>query len=152
MAAIQRGHLHFIQPLLDAGAEVNDLNVARKMSCIHLAVRSSRPEILELLLRFGANVNIRDGSGKTAMHILISQWTKDGLEDTRWPYFDLLISHPATDINAQDNDEITPLELAVRKDLINVVRKLLQAGATLTQHVREAMEVCDNARRPSLNH
>lgn len=125
--------------LLDAGAEVNDFNPVRKVSSIHLAMKNNRPESLELLLRFGANVNQRDGEGRTALHILIGQWNKN--ENVRWSYFDLLISHPAIDVNAQDNNEVTPLELAVQKNLQPVVKKLLQAGAVVNQHVRRAMEV-----------
>lgn len=127
--------------LLDAGAEVNDFNPVRKLSSIHLAMRNNRPESLELLLRFGANVNQREGEGRTPLHILVAQWNKSGFEDHRWSYFDLLISHPAIDINAQDNNEATPLELAVHKNLQPVVKKLLQAGAVVNQYVRRAMEV-----------
>lgn len=127
--------------LLDAGAEVNDFNPVRKVSSIHLAMRNNRPESLELLLRFGVNVNQRDGEGRTSLHILIGQWNKSGMENVRLPYFDLLISHPAIDVNALDNNEVTPLELAVQKNLQPIVKKLLQAGAVVNQHVRRAMEV-----------
>lgn len=127
--------------LLETGAEVNDFNPVRKVSSIHLAMRNSRPESLELLLRFGANVNQREGEGRTPLLILIGAWNKSGLESIRWTYFDLLISHPAIDVNAQDNSETTSLELAVRKNLPSVVKKLLQAGAVVNQYVRRAMEV-----------
>ncbi|XP_057381320.1 transient receptor potential cation channel protein painless-like [Daphnia carinata] len=138
--AIQRGLLAFEELLLDAGAEVNDFNQLRKVSSIHLAMRNNRPESLELLLRFGANVNQRDGEGRTPLHILIGQWNKAGFEEFRWLYYDLLLSHPAIDINVQDNGEATPLELAVHKNLHPVVKKLFQAGAVINQHVRRAME------------
>ena len=139
--ATQRGLLNFMELLLDAGAEVNDFNAKRKVSSIHLAMKNNRPESLELLLRFGANVNQREGEGRTPLHILIGQWNKSGFEEFRWIYFDLLLSQPAIDINIQDNGEVTSLELAVRKNLNQVVKKLFQAGAVVNQHVRRAMEV-----------
>ena len=128
--------------LLDAGAEVNDFNPVRKLSSIHLSIRNNRPESLELLLRFGANVNQREGEGRTALHILVGQWNgKSGLaDDQKWSYFDQLISHPAVDVNAQDNNEVTPLELAVQKDCHPLVKKLLQSGAVVNQYVRRAIE------------
>lgn len=138
--------MEFEELLLDAGAEVNDFNPVRKVSSIHLAMRNNRPESLELLLRFGANVNQREGERRTPLHILIGQWNKTGFEEFRWLYYDLLLSHPAIDINLQDNDEATPLELAVQKNLHPVVKKLYQAGAVVNQHVRRAMEVCRTRR------
>lgn len=144
MAAVQKGLVPFVQLLLEAGAEVNDINPVRKVYSIHLAVRTNRPEILDLLLRFRADVNVREGQGRTALHVLISSWgssKEDGAEEIRWKFFDLLLSHPAVDVNAEDNDGTTPLELAVLKNLKSLVNKLLQAGAVVNQHVRQAMEV-----------
>lgn len=139
--------MEFIEPLLHAGAEVNDFNPVRKVSPIHLAVRNALPQSLEILLRYGANVNGREGEGRTALHILIGQWSRDGMESVRWPYLELLVSHLAIDVNAQDNTETTGLELAVRKSLVPVARKLLQAGAVINEHVRAVMQVIPiNAR------
>jgi ankyrin repeat protein len=53
----------------------------------------------------------------------------------------LLLSQPAIDINIQDNGENTPLELAVYKNLQQVAKKLLQAGAVVNQRIRQLMEV-----------
>ena len=133
--------MEFIEALLHAGAEVNDFNPVRKVSPVHLAVKNGRPESLEILLRYGANVNGREGEGRTALHVLLGQWNREGMENVRWPYLELLVSHLAIDVNAHDNTESTPLELAVRKNLAPVARKLLQAGAVINQHVRSAMQV-----------
>ena len=138
--SIKRGLLAFTELLLDAGAEVNDFNPKLKVSSIHMAMRSNRPEALGILLRFGANVNQRDSGGRTPLHILVSQWNNKSAEMS-WEYFDLLLSVPAIDINAQDNGEATPLELAVENNLHPVVKKLRQAGAIVNQHVHRAMEV-----------
>ncbi len=144
MLSIQKGLVRFVQLLLEAGAEVNDSNPIRKVSSIHLAIKNgNQPDILDLLLRFGGNVNLREGHGRTALHVLLTQWIKEDQDEgsLRWPFFNLLISEPAIDVNAEDKDGTTPLELAVRKGLTKVVNKLLQAGAVVNQHVREAMEV-----------
>lgn len=130
-----------MQLLLEYGAEVDFINPVRKVAAIHLCVQNGRPKTLELLLRFNPKMNLTDDHGRSVLHILISQWTKAGVEQSRWSYLDLLLSQPQVDVNCEDHNETTPLELAVRKNVAPLARKLLQAGALITQHVREAMEV-----------
>ena len=38
-------------------------------SPLHLAARAARPEVVEELLEFGADVNAEESSGQTALHI-----------------------------------------------------------------------------------
>ena len=62
-------------------------------------------------------------------------------KDRWWDCLDALLSHPQIDLNAEDNNETTPLELAVRKRFRLLAEKLLNAGAAINTNVREVMEV-----------
>jgi len=78
-------------------------------------------EILELLIRHGANVNISDSGGRTpliyAVHV--------GPE-----IVELLIRHGAN-VNVKDDDGMTPLHVAAMHGYFDVVRLLIEAGAEL---------------------
>ncbi len=99
-------------------------------------------------------------AGQTPLHVLISTWRSPKAGDTEteedktrkarwWGCFDALLSHPQIDLNAEDNNETTPLELAVRKRFRLLAEKLLNAGAAINTNVREVMEVrkiCSSGR------
>lgn len=77
------------------------------------------------------------------MHKVIEDWLIwDG--ESRWPYLDRLLSHPAVDVNAEDFDGVTPLDLAVRLGLKDVAEKLLQAGALIHEPIAQPMKVFIN--------
>ena len=61
------------------------------------------------------------------------------MQSSFWSSLHLLLDH--TDVNIEDDDETSPLELAVRHGLRQVAEKLLQCGALLSDNVRDAMQV-----------
>ena len=149
IVAVDRGLVQFVQLLLEAGAEVNISN-ENHQSPIHVSLKNGQHEMLDLLLRFGADVNTKDGKGRTVLHNVINDWYSWTGEDesinreaneTHWPYFERLIQHPAMDVNVQDENGDTPLDLAVHKGLKNVAEKLLQKGAEINQPVVEILAV-----------
>ena len=82
-------------------------------------------------------------AASTALHLLIDQWTEDGLEERRWKYFNSLLSTPNFNVNAVNRDSgITLLESTVNKHLFKLARKLLDIGAVVpNQRVRQIMQV-----------
>lgn len=61
--AVWRGHVPAAQLLLEAGADVNIVD-DHLMPALHLAAAENDSELVELLLRFGADTEIRDYKGR----------------------------------------------------------------------------------------
>ncbi|MBF0589016.1 MAG: ankyrin repeat domain-containing protein [Magnetococcales bacterium] len=87
---------------------------------LHLAVRHSKMESVELLLRNGVDPNAMMMYGWTALHIAI--------EENNMVAAKSLIKHGAN-INIQDSEGNTPLHVALFNGSIKAVRFLVQNGA-----------------------
>lgn len=84
---------------------------------------------LTISFQLGANPNLTDDKGDTALHVLIR-------EDNLYNCADLLINanYPndrKLNLEIENYDSLTPLLLAVRLNRIEVVRSLLTAGASI---------------------
>ncbi len=90
-------------------------------TALHEAARSGRTDTVELLLKNGSDVNVRDGEGETPLHVA-AKWG-GRVEVAR-----LLIAHKA-DVNATDNDGKTPLWSAAAGGHTNLILLLLENGA-----------------------
>ncbi|CDW78142.1 ankyrin repeat family protein [Stylonychia lemnae] len=78
------------------------------------------PEIIQLLIKSGCNVNLRDKLGRAAIHFACEQGQDDTLQ--------LLIQHGA-DCNVQDIDDLkTPLHFAIQNGQYNAVQILCEQG------------------------
>ena len=100
--------------MLEAGAKLN-VKVGQSFT-IHHAISHFQPEILDLILQFGADVNRHDDGGRTALHILIGKWNiDDGRQEERRRCLKLLLDHPAVDVEAKDGDGKTPHDIASAK-------------------------------------
>lgn len=101
--------------LIQNGALIND------MSC-HYAAAMRRRKIIKILVEYGVNINVRDGSGRTPLH-----WAcQEGYTDI----VDLLVENGAQ-MNVQDEDGQTPLYIASAEGHYNVVKQLLEKGKEL---------------------
>jgi ankyrin repeat protein len=65
-------------------------------------MKKTRVEAVEVLLQCGADVNARNNSNSTPLHLASSLWGTTSMER--------LIQHGA-DVNASDKDNSTPLHL-----------------------------------------
>lgn len=67
--AIWNDHIFIAKELLDSGANVNE-RVINNQTVLHVAVELQSPRIVEILLNYGADVNIIDTYGNTPLSIL----------------------------------------------------------------------------------
>ena len=109
--------------LLEHGAGVNTQD-KENVTPLHLASYLGRVEISQVLLKHGANANTKCKLGRTPLHLVAEGKHENGVCIT-----DLLLEHGA-DVNAQDNGNMTPLHFAAYYRKAEIVRVLLDRGAT----------------------
>jgi ankyrin repeat protein len=136
VAACSSGHEAIAHMLIERGASLEPvINVFRA------AVIGSVLSVIELLLDRDVDVNLRDAQGRTPLHWAGMQY---GHTERPWhspnrpepivdpvPVGRLLLSRGA-DVNARDNDEATPLFVAIEAARVKdgpYIRMLLASGA-----------------------
>ncbi len=103
--------------------------------CLLWATKNNNKEIVELLIAYGADVNLKDNDGQTPPH-----WaTKHGYQEI----VELLIARGA-DVNLKDNDGQTPLHWATKHAYQEIVELLIAHGADVN--------LKDNDGQPPLLH
>jgi ankyrin repeat protein len=107
-----------LQYLLDLGAEVNFSDNKRTTPLLQLFKTGfANISRTKLLLSRGADVNIRDTSGHTALHVAAEQGLVAELT---------VLLHDSANVNLHDNNQETPLHYAVRFGQLKVLTILLQ--------------------------
>ncbi len=108
------------QALADVKKAINNYRLPgylEQFPALHTAAESGKVEILEILLKSGADINLKNSVGDTVLHFIAAHgdaFAKDVV--------DLLIKNGA-DINLKNNNNQTALDIASRDD----VKALLQA-------------------------
>lgn len=119
--------LELIELLLIAGANPNVI-CNHGGTLLHLAISRQYTNIIHLLLKYGANANIRNKSkGATALHSAVAKFS----------FVILRMLLPYSDINAKDNDGNTPLH----KLLSNKKLSLLKDGTLIADFIRYGADV-----------
>lgn len=79
MYAIRRGMYDLLSPLLDAGADVNELGQFREFTPLMLAIdKTETPiDVITQLLDAGANPALEDSAGNSALHLAIVRHRMD---------------------------------------------------------------------------
>ncbi|WP_133134259.1 ankyrin repeat domain-containing protein [Legionella santicrucis] len=135
LLATNRHYLHQLDQgviafdALEHGAFINVRN-KKGQSALHLATLDADKESLSKLIARGINVNIQDKDGSTALiHALETVLYKDKNEVGRDIAHQLIAAQAQVDI--KDDDENTPLIIAVQHNDLAMVNYLLQHGACL---------------------
>lgn len=116
--AAQKGLVNNIKLLLANGAKVDYRNPATGLCALSAAAAEDQSAAIRLLVRTGkADVNLPDLSGRTPIFYAVEQDKADALRT--------LISLGA-DVNAQDNNGVTPLMRASAKNCQDCVNILLK--------------------------
>ena len=122
--ASQHGHLDIIQLLLKHDADVDALDNDGS-TLLHLAISACDADwkTVEWLLNNGANTNLQNSMGQTALH--------RASEHGRPAIIQLILKHIA-DVDARDNNGSTSLHLAISEASLKAVELLLDHGASVT--------------------
>jgi hypothetical protein len=124
--AARDGQLDQVVDLIRKGALVDERAAEVPWwSALHLAASRRRSSVVRALLEAGADANLRDGDGRTALMLAATA----GLEES----LDALISAGA-DINAQDAQGESALWKATSRGHAGIVRRLLASGAVPDTH------------------
>ena len=115
-SAIMNKNIEIIKLLLESGANPNTKHHYGR-GLIHL---TSDQQIIELLLRYGLNINDVDIMGVTALYSAVM---KQGFN-----FIQYLLEHKADPNIATSNDD-TPLKYAIRYRFYGLVQILLDHGA-----------------------
>ncbi len=113
-----------IDLLLDYGADINKVDSKKGRAALHAA--STGAKTLDKLIERGANVDIKDYRGQTALHTVAVK--NDGNTEAIQK---LVEAHAKLDIT--DNEGLTPLHIAVQNDRRDTVELLIQLGADVNR-------------------
>lgn len=93
---------------------------ARTATPLHVAARFGRNVVIKLLLRYKADINARDLTGRTPLMVAVVSQQRGTTK---------LLVEKGADVNVSDNIGATPLHLAILNDSIEATECLLSAGA-----------------------
>lgn len=156
LEAVDRGSLKLVKTFLSHDCDRVVLKTEYGSTCIHLTAWAGDLSMLELLVKFGADVSAADSSGETAMHVaargnhrnMISALTKYGASSSTRTHSGCTSLHYAADfrsvpcvaylveqmsrkdLNAVDHVYgRTALHIAAGEDAVEIAEILLRAGA-----------------------
>lgn len=122
--AAREDNIEEVQEALLNGAKVNSRDKATQETALECAARNGNREILQLLIRSGADVNLVDNVGQTALMQIGEQATSDIVWD---------LINAGAKVNLADHDGDTALTEAASSNDSDVVKTLLDAGAQVNQ-------------------
>jgi len=152
----------FVEDLLRSGkVDVDQVNSANKMSVVHIAAEKGQYDLLHLLLDFGkANAMAKMADGRTPLHLVAARsqakWIKDDLEKRQMQMglmrcANVLLNHPAVNVDGKDNFGATSLYLAIVQGSEEMTELLIDNGACVTVEVEdESIEEVLKERMPNL--
>jgi len=131
--ACKRGETRIVKLLLSHGADPDIATVGpNTWYPIHPACYGLHYDVVKLLLEYHADVNVRDSTGKTALHCALSVSNGDG--DKSGDLIQLLLDAGA-DVNAAYKLGETPFNIACFKGMESVAKKMLKYGAKVDMSV-----------------
>lgn len=109
----------------DLADELIDLSNDSQETALHMACMCDKPDIVEAILKLGANPNASNSDGNTALHIAVlenfERCVGKLLENRRKKY----------NIDLINDNGLTALHLAARNANERIARRLIDAGASV---------------------
>ncbi|XEV04565.1 hypothetical protein FSHL1_009852 [Fusarium sambucinum] len=121
VAAVQGCNLEAVELLLSNDWDVNGKD-EEGYGALHYAAGLGTIRIIEALIAKGAELNLPGGGGQMPLH-MAAERNSDGVK--------AMLENNVTDINALDDEGITPLWQASYSDMVDCVKALLQRSPNL---------------------
>ncbi|WP_257294419.1 ankyrin repeat domain-containing protein [Endozoicomonas sp. YOMI1] len=117
----QNGHLHCLQALIDAGANLN-VTRASGVNTLYIAAQSFNNACLQPLIDFGADLNAARITGSTPLHVAV--WVNNiaGLQ---------ILINAGANLNAARTSGATALYMAAQQGYLACLQALIDGGADL---------------------
>lgn len=122
-AAARHNNVDGVQFLLDHHVDVNTKSLGSYGTALHVACHKGHEGIAEKLLASGADPNIINIYGDTALSLAV--------QNGYWQIVKLLLPHSTKILNVQDAYGDTPIVHAAHKGHVETVKLLLEAGAEI---------------------
>lgn len=126
--SVTAGDIATVAVLLEAGADPNARRRSDNKSLITLASYKGFSDIINLLIKYGGNVNLVSNREYSALHI--AAW-EGHCETVR------ILHDNGADFDKQTADKNTPLALAAHGGHIDVIKYLLQLGCDINNVDRD---------------
>ncbi len=118
--AVIKGHVKLTESLLQHNPDlIKEKHSKTGCTILHIAIQSGNPELVEVLLKAGANVSARDKQGNMPLHYAAHQ---NNLELVR-----ILLRHGAK-VDVKNNKGVTPLYLCIKNKGSEEMKNLLFAA------------------------
>ena len=142
--SVIKGNIKIFDLLKKYGGNLDTVTNTGK-NIMHLAAESNQPTMMiYLFLNEGREVTSVDESGSTPLHWACYYQAEECVN--------YLLNIPNVDINAQDRDRITPLNIAVSNNKVNLVKLLLRKGADKNIKGRNNQLPIDIANKKNFYH
>ena len=119
---------------------------------ITAATFSGTPQIIDLLVKNGADVNFTTSTGNTPLIAVLSRPAESGSANDRLKIVESLLNAGAN-VNAQDSNGSTPLLKAIMKGSVETTKLLLEKGADTrltAKHGISPVFLATTMKRPDL--
>lgn len=103
-AAARDNNVKKVRELLDAGVDINVFDLDRHQTPLHLACAHGCKAVVELLVKRGADLNVKDGNETTPLHHLVKN---------KFDVLAMWFVHCGADIHAKDRKMFSPLDYAL---------------------------------------
>ena len=120
--AAEEGDVEAVKSLIAKGEKINEQNEEYKQTPLHIAVYNENSELVKVLIKAGADVNIKMKNGYTALHIAAFYGDKKSVSS---------LLRGKADVNAKGDDGITPLHRAAEGGDVKTIKILLANGANV---------------------
>ena len=135
------GEIHILRCLIENGADVNArVSVDDNSTPLMIAAANSQRDVVTFLIEHGANVDLRDEDGFTALHCACLDRAYIGVGEM----LGCLIENGA-DVNARTNEDCTPLMIACDNDHVYAVKFLMEHGANVDHQDRDGRTAVHHA-------